>query len=260
MEPDTALVVAMSACAVVLLFQLLDFGYGRDQSIFALVGRTIRDGGLPYRDAWDFKPPGIYFLYALAGPATWGIRVLEALSMAAMAVAFVALSRRCSAGWGAGLVGAILALDTHVRLEFWHTAQPESFGAALIACGLAFAANALRERPASPAAASWLVVVRRRAIVWRSGYAEADHRRGRGGFRGRTRRRHISTLWPFFWPPVDRMSRPVLGWRITSPPRVRGLFLDPGGLGRLARRYGVYSSILPGSHGLTQADSICSRR
>ena len=147
----------MSACAAVLLFQLLDFGYGRDQSIFALVGRTIRDGGLPYRDAWDFKPPGIYFLYALAGPATWGIRVLEALSMAAMAVAFVALSRCCSAGWGAGLVGAILALDTHVRLEFWHTAQPESFGAALVACGLAFAANALeRGRRAPPPPVGWL--------------------------------------------------------------------------------------------------------
>ena len=38
-------------------------------------------GEAPYRDAWDFKPPGIYFVYALArgvlGPSMASVRMLE---------------------------------------------------------------------------------------------------------------------------------------------------------------------------------------
>ena len=37
---------------------------GADQSLYAYVGERIRAGGLPYRDAWDQKPPAIHFLYA----------------------------------------------------------------------------------------------------------------------------------------------------------------------------------------------------
>ena len=37
---------------------------GADQALYAYVGERIRAGGLPYRDAWDQKPPAIHFLYA----------------------------------------------------------------------------------------------------------------------------------------------------------------------------------------------------
>jgi 4-amino-4-deoxy-L-arabinose transferase-like glycosyltransferase len=37
---------------------------GADQSLYAYVGERILDGGLPYRDAWDQKPPAIHFTYA----------------------------------------------------------------------------------------------------------------------------------------------------------------------------------------------------
>jgi hypothetical protein len=38
---------------------------GPDQAIYAYVGQTILDGGLPYRDAWDQKPPGLHAAYAV---------------------------------------------------------------------------------------------------------------------------------------------------------------------------------------------------
>ncbi len=37
---------------------------GADQALYAYVGERVRAGGLPYRDAWDQKPPAIHFLYA----------------------------------------------------------------------------------------------------------------------------------------------------------------------------------------------------
>jgi hypothetical protein len=139
---DGALVIGAAATIAVLLAQLMDFGYGRDQGIFAVVGQTIRDGGVPYRDAWDFKPPGIYFLYALAGPTSVGIRALEVLAWISLVFAFVRLSRRYLDDGRAGVVAGVIAVLTHVRLDFWHTAQPESFGAPLVAWGMAWAADA----------------------------------------------------------------------------------------------------------------------
>lgn len=41
-------------------------GMGRDSGIFAYTAKVISDGGLPYRDAWDNKPPGVYYINALS--------------------------------------------------------------------------------------------------------------------------------------------------------------------------------------------------
>jgi hypothetical protein len=38
---------------------------GGDQGLYAYVGQRILDGELPYRNAWDQKPPGIHFTYAV---------------------------------------------------------------------------------------------------------------------------------------------------------------------------------------------------
>src|SRR5688572_17141307 len=37
---------------------------GADQGLYAYAGERIRAGGLPYRDAWDQKPPAIHLAYA----------------------------------------------------------------------------------------------------------------------------------------------------------------------------------------------------
>ncbi|HEX3595944.1 MAG TPA: glycosyltransferase family 39 protein, partial [Polyangiaceae bacterium] len=122
-------VIALSA------LQILLFGFGRDQGIYAVVGDAMLDGRMPYRDAWDFKPPGIFLVYALAealfGKAMSSIRLLEVGGLLAMAVAFRKLGKTLFDSSTAGLVGAALAVLIHAELEFWHTAQPESFGGML---------------------------------------------------------------------------------------------------------------------------------
>jgi hypothetical protein len=135
-----ALVVVLVGAIVFLLAQVIAFRYGRDQAIYAMVAEAMLRGGAPYRDAWDFKPPGIFFTYALArglfGHGEHGVRVLEALGFASVAGAFAVLSRRWVGSWQAGLAGALVAIGTHAQLEFWHTGQPESFGAVALAWAL----------------------------------------------------------------------------------------------------------------------------
>ncbi|XYH95318.1 glycosyltransferase family 39 protein [Sorangium sp. So ce1128] len=151
--------IAIGAIAFLLL-QILTYGYGRDQGIYAMVARAMLDGGMPYRDAFDFKPPGIFLIYALAralfGPAQWGVRALEVLGLAGMCLAMVSLAGRAFGDRRVGIVAAALAVLVHAQLDFWHTAQPESFGGMLTSFALLAATprgRAGAPRPAPGAAA-----------------------------------------------------------------------------------------------------------
>jgi hypothetical protein len=126
-----ACVLGMAFC----LLQIVMFGYGRDQGIYAMVGRSILSGGMPYRDAWDFKPPGIFLIYAATravfGSGQWAIRVVEVLGLVATTAALMRLTERWWGDRRVGLLAGVIAALVHAQLEFWHTAQPESFGGML---------------------------------------------------------------------------------------------------------------------------------
>jgi hypothetical protein len=143
---ETLVILASGIAIAFLLAQIVDFGFGRDQGIYAAVARSIFEGGAPYRDAWDFKPPGIYFVYLLgwilSGPSQYGVRLIEIASLLTMVWAFALLSQRYIGTWKAGVIGAALAIVTHAQLEFWHTAQPESFAGPLVAWGMVASAAA----------------------------------------------------------------------------------------------------------------------
>ena len=64
-----------ATAAVVLLIVLLALSVrlfptliaqGRDSGIFAYTGWAVSEGAVIYRDVWENKPPGIYFVNALA--------------------------------------------------------------------------------------------------------------------------------------------------------------------------------------------------
>jgi hypothetical protein len=140
---EALLLAGALAGAAALLAALTHFEYGLDQGIYAVVSDAILHGGAPYRDAWDFKPPGIFYVYALArgllGPGMASVRWVEAAGFATLPLAFGLYSRRFAGGWAPGLLGAALAVSGHVWLGFWQTAQPESFGAVLVAWAIVLA-------------------------------------------------------------------------------------------------------------------------
>lgn len=134
--------VALAAIGSILL---LGYEHGADHGLYAVVGERILEGGIPYRDAWDFKPPGIYMLFATAqwlfGPVPVGIRLLEVLALLVQAVLFGRLATVAGSSREIGWLAGAASLFVQGSLGFWHTAQPEVFGGVFVAAGILQAAT-----------------------------------------------------------------------------------------------------------------------
>ncbi|MGH2473462.1 MAG: hypothetical protein ACRDG6_13925 [Candidatus Limnocylindria bacterium] len=79
---------ALAALAVVVLLPNAPVGRvpSEDEGVFLYVARTIASGGMPYRDVWDHKPPGVYLLDVVAGGTPWGVFALQAIALVGAAV------------------------------------------------------------------------------------------------------------------------------------------------------------------------------
>lgn len=92
---------------------------GRDGGAFAYIGQLILKGKLPYIDAWDSKPPGIFYLNAFAlwlGMGTrWGIWLVEFLFLFGAATAGFQVMRKY---WnpGAAIFGTTLWMLGLIRV------------------------------------------------------------------------------------------------------------------------------------------------
>jgi hypothetical protein len=142
-DPDVWLRAVSWTVIALASLQILVFSFGRDQGIYALVGAGVLEGKVPYRDLWDFKPPGIFFVYALAqgifGKSMLAPRLLEVGALLGIVVCSAELARTFFGNRTAGyLAGAVTAI-VHAELDFWHTGQPETFGGLFTFVGLLLA-------------------------------------------------------------------------------------------------------------------------
>ncbi|MEP7053401.1 MAG: glycosyltransferase family 39 protein [Pseudomonadota bacterium] len=144
-DPDAWLSWAAWAVIAFSAVQILTYSFGRDQSIYALVGDGILHGKMPYRDLWDFKPPGIFLVYALAqgvfGHSMLSVRIVEVLGLIGLVFAFMRFAETFFERPRAGLIGGAVAALIHAQLDFWHTAQPEVFGGYLTFAALILATS-----------------------------------------------------------------------------------------------------------------------
>jgi hypothetical protein len=146
-------------CAALALGALIGlpslvYPFGRDQAMFAYVGRGWLDGFLPYRDSWDNKPPGIYALYGLASllplPQMMSVRAVDLVATLLTAALLGLIAGRW---WGrrAGALAAFLyAAGYYLCFDYWDTAQTEGYLTLFLAA--AVAAAALGRARVSPAA------------------------------------------------------------------------------------------------------------
>ena len=96
-----------------LRWRVADLPFERDEGGYAYIAQRWIAGDLPYRDAFDQKPPAIFAFYALALAAggehaaavRWGAQVVALATMAALAL----LGRRLFSP-GAGIAAALLLL------------------------------------------------------------------------------------------------------------------------------------------------------
>jgi len=117
---------AVLLCAVALLLLLrlpsLVQPMGADQSLYAYVGDRVLDGGLPYRDAWDQKPPAIHFLYAGLRAVWPGDAAVAAADLVAAGLVALLLARLgatlgpAAAGHAAALLFLLLSNPALTRL------------------------------------------------------------------------------------------------------------------------------------------------
>ena len=80
-------VLGISAIPLLLYLPFLSEPFLKDEGFYAATAQIIRDGGLPYRDAFDNKPPLIFGWFALSfevfGETLWAPRLMAAICVSA---------------------------------------------------------------------------------------------------------------------------------------------------------------------------------
>jgi len=118
-----ALAIVALAALVLLRVPSIAQPPGGDQGLYAYVGARMLQGDVPYRDAWDQKPPAIHATYALmwaAWPDGRVVALTDMLVSLAIACGLFLLGRRLTGSTGAGVTVAViyllLANPVHTRL------------------------------------------------------------------------------------------------------------------------------------------------
>jgi len=123
--------------------QILMFPFGRDQGTFAVIAGRVLAGGMPYRDAWDIKPPAIFYLYALAeyffGHRMIALRIVEVTGLLSLYFPMRTIGATLFSSRMTGLLAWALAVLAYASADYWHTGQPDGIGAILTIWAMALA-------------------------------------------------------------------------------------------------------------------------
>jgi len=135
----TRLFLALACVLVIARLPSLAQPMGADQGLYAYVGERILAGEIPYRDAWDQKPPAIHYTYA-AMRAAWAhpgvvaaADMLTAIGVAWLLLALGTSLARAATGQAAALLFLFLSDPGFHRLAGVSVrAQCETFIAAAV--------------------------------------------------------------------------------------------------------------------------------
>jgi 4-amino-4-deoxy-L-arabinose transferase-like glycosyltransferase len=94
------ILIAILGVTLLLRLAFLHEPFERDEGHYAAIAQEILRGGIPYRDAVEIKPPGAFYIYALAiwifGATTEGIRIFTSLYALLTVISVYAFARRIS--------------------------------------------------------------------------------------------------------------------------------------------------------------------
>jgi hypothetical protein len=142
-----AAVVVIAVCGAPSLL----YPFGRDQAMFAHIADRWMHGDLPYRDAWDIKPPGVFLAYAAAlrlfGRSAIAPRAADLLVTILAAACLYALACRQGDRLRAALAAALFGM-VYFTFGYWETAQVEGF-AAPVAVALVYSLLEAQSRPSN---------------------------------------------------------------------------------------------------------------
>ena len=134
-------VVLVAVCALPILLYLpfLHEPFDQDEGFFAAVGQLILRGDLPYRDAFDNKPPLVFGWYALSflifGQHVWAPRLMVAVLMSLTTLLVYVQGRLVFSGREAMLAALAFALSIGIA-RFGTNAKTEYFMLLPLVAGL----------------------------------------------------------------------------------------------------------------------------
>lgn len=141
------LVVALVVAALPTLFYPLT----RDQGIYAYIADLMAHGGAPFRDAWEIKPPAVFFVYWLAfllvGRTEFALRLFDVLYTLLSAAAVTGLAwqsfrdRRIAV-----LSGWLYTFCYYFLVHFHSMATPEAFMTPFLAASVYGMVRGVRRR------------------------------------------------------------------------------------------------------------------
>jgi hypothetical protein len=95
-----------------------------------MIGQSLLEGKQLYRDLWDNKPPGIFYLYAVIakvfGRVMWSTAVVEILLLFVISYFIFRFTERY-AGSAAAAIAVAVHASWHVQAGYVFMAQPETF-------------------------------------------------------------------------------------------------------------------------------------
>ena len=117
LQREGLFILVVAFISIVPRLFYLDVPFERDEGVYAYISDIMDSGGVPYLDAFDHKPPGIFFLYNLAfklfGHTVSAPRILAAISvMAACALLLIFVYRITSSLAAAGIASLFLGISS----------------------------------------------------------------------------------------------------------------------------------------------------
>jgi 4-amino-4-deoxy-L-arabinose transferase-like glycosyltransferase len=135
----TALLATICALPILLYLPFLHEPLMRDEGFYAAVGQLILDGDLPYRDAFDNKPPLVFGWYALSflifGQHVWAPRLVAAILVSVTTFLVYVQGRLIFSGREALLAALAFALSIGLA-RFGTNANTEYFMLLPLVAGL----------------------------------------------------------------------------------------------------------------------------
>jgi len=122
----------MVVALALAVWPTLSYPLTRDQGAYAYIADLIRQGGVPYRDVWDLKPPAIYWMYSLSfsllGRSELAVRGFDVLYTLATGAFVYLLAQEAFSDRRIAIGSAWLyAFGYHWFLHYYSLANPESF-------------------------------------------------------------------------------------------------------------------------------------
>ena len=127
--------VWMAAALLAVLFLALPnlrYPIGRDQATYCVIAQGLLQGKQLYRDLWDNKPPGIFYIYALIvkifGPVMWSIGLIDILWLLAISFCLFRFAER-NPGGPTAFLAVVINAAMHIRAGDWDAGSAGGRGA-----------------------------------------------------------------------------------------------------------------------------------